>query len=457
MKRATLILLLAITICSQIFSVHADSVSIQPDEAASTDAVIGSKNPATNWGNWIGLNVGEQDNEVDTGRSLIKFAVPPGITSASLVLYQWSENSSNPTTLYVYQITQDWNETTVTWNNQPAIGALLGSRTFTANEPNGEKVFVLDADLLQQSPYGIEVRASGEYNDLYRFYSASVAESSQRPKLVVEFGGQPTSTPTQTPTLTPSPTPTPYPTPTPLVSNFIIPLQQQGMLHIYVFFGQSNASGRGAGTGCANSNELIYNFGNDYRWGVLCEPSDNSINQVDLVSIDSAGYSAALSFARAVRDQHPDWAIGMLNCARGATSLSQWQRALADDMLYGQCRKRALAASAQGEISGFVFVQGESDAQSLADATQWANRFEVLIDSLHDDFGNVPVVFSQLGNHADDAIYPYWSVVKAQQSSVDLPNVHMIATNDLPMNGLHYFKVGYDTIGQRLAEAMLVP
>jgi hypothetical protein len=426
---------------------------IQPDESTGVDTVVGTANASANYGTWYGCNAGEQDGAVDAGRCLIRFELPQNvtITSATITLTQWSEASANDSTVNVHRVTDAWGEMTATWNNQPAVDMMpVGSRAFSASEANGEKLFALDPVVVQQMAdgvlpnYGFEFRASVELNNLYRFYSSSGATPSQRPKLIIEYGGA-----------IPTPTPTQPPTPTPLVSNFVIPEQHQGNLHIFVFFGQSNASGRGTGAGCATSNEFIYGFGNDYRWSLLCEPSDIAINQVDAVSIDSAGYSAALSFARSIRETHPDWSIGILNCAKGATSLSQWQRTLADDLLYGQCRKRAFAASAQGVISGFVFLQGESDAQSLADAMQWAGRFEGLVNSLHQDFGNVPVVFVQLGKHADDATFPYWSLVKAQQASVDLPCVQMVATDDLSLNGVHFFTTGYDVIGERLADALI--
>lgn len=434
---------IATIICSLSISVRADSISIQPSEATSVDSVIGSKNPNSNWGNWIGLNAGEQDNEADIGRILIRFDLPMEVTSASLVLYQWSENSSNSAILNVYCITQDWNELSVTWNNQPSIGDLIGSRPFTANEPNGEKTFVLNASLLQQCGYGIEIRSQNENNDLYRFYSSSATDPNLRPKLVVEYGVGPSSTPA------------PQPTATVIPSNFVIPIQYQGYVHYFVFDGQSNSSGRGLGNPCATSGELIYSFGNDYKWSVLCEPSDISTNQVDSVSIDTnAGYSAALSFARAMRAAHPDWAIGIINCAKGATSISQWQRAIADDTLYGQCRKRILAASGQGVLSGFVYMQGESDAQNYADASQWSTRFEQRVASLRSDFGDVPIVFLQLGNHPNDATFPYWSLVREQQADIDLPCVTMINADDQSMNGPHFYASGYDVIGIRAANAM---
>jgi hypothetical protein len=423
----------------------------QPDEAAGVDTVVSTANPNTNWGTWYGCNAGEQDGSTDAGRCLIRFELPQGVTisSATITMYQWGEASANDTTVNVHRVTESWGEMTATWNNQPAVdAAVIGSRAFTTNEPNGDKVFTLDAATVQQMidgtlpNYGFEFRSSVELNNLYRFYSSAASVANQRPKLTLEYEGGPT------------PTPSPQPTATPIPSSFVIPPQQQGSLHIYVFFGQSNASGRGTGSGCASSNELVYNFGNNYQWGLLCEPSDSSTNQVDAVSIDAAGYSAALSFAREMRVLHPDWAIAVLNCAKGATPISQWQRSLADDTLYGACHKRAFAASAQGDISGFVFMQGESDAQNPLDANQWAERFETLVDSVRGDFGDIPIVFTQLGDHADDTTFPHWSVVQAEQAGVSLPCVAMVETDDLPMNGAHYYAAGYDVIGGRVAGAM---
>lgn len=252
-----------------------------------------------------------------------------------------------------------------------------------------------------------------------------------------------------------------------------IPEPQQGNLQLFILAGQSNMSGMGAipESGKApesgkESHPNVYVFGNDYRWKPGREPVDDPSNQVDPVSIDlTAGVGPALSFASTVLAKQPNAAIGLIPCAKGGSLISEWRRSLSDTTLYGSCLKRIRAASAMGKIAGILYFQGEIDAvdpKEHPDRTflpnQWASEFTTLVKDWRQDLGHpqLPIVFAQIGTHADPTRFKHWDQVKAQQRSVRLPFSAMITTDDLALQDYAHFTTdSYRVIGQRFGQAYL--
>ncbi|MCB1140444.1 MAG: hypothetical protein KDK25_00410 [Leptospiraceae bacterium] len=141
-----------------------------------------------------------------------------------------------------------------------------------------------------------------------------------------------------------------------------IQAQHRGELHLFVLAGQSNMSGRGK---LLNQpvDSSIYLFGNDGKWKLAREPLDSCENQLDQVSCDQgAGTGPGLAFALELRKLRPDMAIGLIPCAKGATTIFEWDRRMAPDSLYGNCLLRIRAASDMGAIKAVLFLQGEWDA-----------------------------------------------------------------------------------------------
>ena len=263
----------------------------------------------------------------------------------------------------------------------------------------------------------------------------------------------------------PYPTRTPIPTPTPSLSADIIDNGHRGKLALFILAGQSNMSGIGpVPSDAPDPSPQIYLFGNDYRWHIAQEPIDAATDQVDRVSIDVwAGYSPGLAFATELFTHDPDLLIGLIPCAKSSSSISQWQRNLSDDSLYGSCIKRARAASTMGEVAGILFFQGEADAvdpilslELNPQPHRWAEQFTRLVADFRNDLSNpmLPVVFAQIGSYVEPEAFPEWEIVQAQQASVQLPMVAMIQTGDLALqDNVHFSAQSYQIIGTRFAEA----
>ena len=198
------------------------------------------------------------------------------------------------------------------------------------------------------------------------------------------------------------------------------------------------------------------------------EPVDDPTNQVDKVSEDiPAGYSPALDFATTVLKQRPDMVIGLIPCAKGGSSIHEWQRNgnLDENTLYGSCLKRVRAASLMGNVAGILFFQGEidtvdpkEDPKRTFSANQWADKFTLLVKNWRDDLNlpNLPVIFAQIGSNTEPERFVNWKVVQEQQRQVKLPFSAMIKTNDLALKDyVHFTTESYQTIGQRFAKAYL--
>jgi hypothetical protein len=241
-----------------------------------------------------------------------------------------------------------------------------------------------------------------------------------------------------------------------------------GKLSLFVLAGQSNMSGRGELPQTQTGHPRVFLFGTDYRWKAALEPVDDPAGQVDDVSKDAvpdaARYGPGLSFGIWVADERPDLAIALVPCAKGDTTIGEWQRNLSDSTLYGSCLKRIRAASVGGVLSGLLFFQGEADAQDPARSSRavassdYATRFEAFVHSLRSDLSSpsMPVVFAQIGTQRSPQFFTNWETIREQQRAVSLGCSAMISTDDLPLgDNVHFTTDGYRIIGQRFASAYL--
>ena len=236
-------------------------------------------------------------------------------------------------------------------------------------------------------------------------------------------------------------------------------------LHNFVLIGQSNMVGRATlpdtQTSYYNS---IYVYGNDGAWKENTnthEPVDNAANQIDQVSADvNAEYGCSLKFAkRLVWSKGTNYHVGLIPCAKGGSSMVAWQpKCPRDDRntLYGSMMARIDEAQLNGNLTGAVIIQGESDTGTWKNWLLWRGGFVNLVDALRADMGfALPVVFAKLGTAPEGK--PYWNNLRADMLTVSaMTDVMMVSTDDLERDEyLHYSQAGYDTLGIRLADAMM--
>lgn len=236
-------------------------------------------------------------------------------------------------------------------------------------------------------------------------------------------------------------------------------------LLIFVLAGQSNMSGRGKAPLPSEFRQIegVWNFNNAWKWERATEPLDSAAGQLDLVSADqSAGVGPGLVFAARMRELRTGSAIGLVQCAKGASSMLDWLQSGSRETLYGSCIARVKEASKRGRVVGMLLYQGESDAASVTEARNWDRHFSKLVFQFRSDLNmpRLPVVFAQIGGLSAERRaspqFAYWDTVKESQSRVKLSHASMIQADkhNLSSDGIHLSTNGYVSIGREFAEAM---
>ena len=208
-------LLLTIScIAAGLLSAHSQTtITLQPGAAAGKYAELFSCGPcgyaSRNFGNKPDLNAVAWTNNGNKSniRSLIQFdlsAIPVGavITDARLSLYYNSDNQEGShfstffykNTTIINRVTSNWDESTVTWNNQPSVTTLnqvtlAASTSSTQSYPN-INVTAMVQDMVNNPAQSFGFRLKMKAEDQFRkllFASSDHANAALRPKLVVTY------------------------------------------------------------------------------------------------------------------------------------------------------------------------------------------------------------------------------------------------------------------------------
>jgi hypothetical protein len=195
--------------------------------------------------------------------------------------------------------------------------------------------------------------------------------------------------------------------------------------HIYgdafAIAGQSNASGRGtnsqvftqtAGTGIL--------FANDYNWKTLVDPTDDYLNQVDIVSQEPVGKPGGsvwplLSNLIVAYRQLP---VVIIPGAMSGVSVLDWLPGvnhLDRTTLYGSMVYRSLM---NPNLSGVLWWQGETDATNGMSQADYDSNLDTVADAVYADLGVkliVAKVHTQVSPAASDESQ---AVIKAAIAAV---------------------------------------
>ncbi|MCX7805110.1 MAG: sialate O-acetylesterase [Planctomycetota bacterium] len=153
---------------------------------------------------------------------------------------------------------------------------------------------------------------------------------------------------------------------------------------------------------------------------------------------------------------------GLIACAHGGTSMSQWDPALKDrdgHSLYGAMLRRVRRNG--GRVAGVVWYQGCSDATPEA-APYYTDRMVNLIRSMRRDLGDreLPVAAVQIGRVVWRAASQevWWNSIQDQQRRLAgrIRRFALVPAVDLPLEDtIHISAEGQHVLGKRLARAML--
>jgi hypothetical protein len=194
-------------------SVSAATTTVNLNPTA--DTYVKSEDSSTNFG--TSTKLGIDGNPVHITYLKFDLSSLAGSTVTNAYLRMATDGNTSSAVQDLKEVTNtSWGETTMTYNNKPALGATIGSM----NSNNQKNTWVNSSSLTTfiASRVGnvITIGISQSSSQGILYFSR---ESSNKPVLVVETMTGPTATPTLAPTNIPTPTPTGIiPTPTGLPS-----------------------------------------------------------------------------------------------------------------------------------------------------------------------------------------------------------------------------------------------
>lgn len=180
-------------------------------------------------------------------------------------------------------------------------------------------------------------------------------------------------------------------------------------MHSFLLVGQSNAAGRGLISEAEPlNNDKIYVLRNG-RWRPMFRPinPDRSFS----------GVSLAENFSRLFADKH-GVEVGIIPCAEGNTSISEWQKG---EVLFDNAIFNAKLAMRTSTLKGILWHQGEADCGEN-NYPCYLQRLEKVMSDFRKELGaNLPIIVGGLGEFLKDC-----------PSSQNLKNYHFI--NDALIN-----------------------
>jgi hypothetical protein len=214
---------------------------------------------------------------------------------------------------------------------------------------------------------------------------------------------------------------------------------------LFVLAGQSNMLGRGFPLSDGEPSDSRLLLWRNGTWEVASDPLGDP-------KIKGNGIGPGMTFGLETLQNQPATTIGLVMCAIGRTKIADW---LAAARPYKHCLEEIAAANVP--VAGVLFLQGEADARSKAQAPLWSHRFAQMATTIRADLGLlVPVVIGQIGKMPETR-YRYQDTVRSQQADASAANVEapLVVTYDLPVRGggPHFTVPSYKEIGRRFADA----
>lgn len=223
-------------------------------------------------------------------------------------------------------------------------------------------------------------------------------------------------------------------------------------LKIFLLIGQSNMAGRGGlNEISALMHPQVFMF-RERLWTTAVEPLHTDKPEI-------AGIGLGMSFAVELVERAGLTPIGLVPCAFGGTPLSRWMP-MAD--LYENAISIARKAMGNGDLTGILWHQGESDSDNYDDAASYGERFQDMICSLRSELSaeRVPVLAGGLGdflrNRKDS---DFFELVNQQLRDLEsnLPGYAFVSAAKLQDKGdfLHFSSVSLREFGLRYARQFL--
>lgn len=220
-------------------------------------------------------------------------------------------------------------------------------------------------------------------------------------------------------------------------------------LYCFLLIGQSNMAGRGELSEVDPiRDDRIFMF-RDNNWQLAIEPLHQDRPE--------AGIGLAMSFASTLLKHHPNISVGLIPCAVGATSISEW---IPGTKLY----QNAIITTrkATNSLFGVLWHQGEYDANDPDRVATYANQLTLLIKFIRADFKSpqLPFICGELGsfiNSSSGFQFSYDISVILKSLSTDIANYACASAAGLTDKGdsLHFNSKSLREFGKRYALELL--
>jgi len=221
-------------------------------------------------------------------------------------------------------------------------------------------------------------------------------------------------------------------------------------MKLFLLIGQSNMAGRGELNEVEPIRDPRCKMMRNGRFLGMSEPIcfDRAID-----TYYHSGVGLSASFAKCAAEYF-DEEIGLIPCADGGTSLSDWEPG---GLLYDHAVFQTRLAMRSGTLAGILWHQGESDSKTAESASVYGERFDRFITRLQADIGcNVPVVAGELGEYLaeyDNGKVKHYYIVNEQlhayAASHDNFAVASAAGLKPKPDGLHFCSVSLREFGER--------
>ncbi|HDZ16843.1 hypothetical protein LCGC14_0707410 [marine sediment metagenome] len=155
---------------------------------AMKDAHVYSRDPDTNYGDWDQMYLGNWNDGSQTYQDevYITFNIssqPSNWKKIDLFLYVSEFPVAVPLDFKVFQITQSWNESVITWNNKPAHDTLLTTIIISKTEFNRIDV----TSIISGDSFSISLDADVSQWETIRIHSTEAPSISLSPKLIFTY------------------------------------------------------------------------------------------------------------------------------------------------------------------------------------------------------------------------------------------------------------------------------
>ncbi|MBU4446688.1 sialate O-acetylesterase [bacterium] len=219
--------------------------------------------------------------------------------------------------------------------------------------------------------------------------------------------------------------------------------------HTFLLIGQSNMAGRGSISAEKPIIDLRILMFRNGDWIPAIEPLHQDRPE--------AGIGLAMSFASVILSHHSGISVGLIPCAVGATSISEW---MPGTELYQ--RTINTTRKATDALQGILWHQGEYDASDRNRVNVYATRLSTLIQSIRAELRSpdLPFIAGELGKFINAASgFPYGDDISRILKSLvkNVPNYACVSSLGLTDtgDGLHFNSRSLREFGKRYATEFL--